>query len=230
MVVLTLEYIKQHTGEFDEESVFQAILSHREIVRIDAVNKCCNLRWLDLSRNQIVRMENLDGLAQLVCLDLSYNKIQKVQGLEGLQSLERLQLKSNPISRLMDLEGLRAAQKLRHLHFRNVDNTDFCPVCLQEEYQRQIRELCPELLALDSRRKHLPDLEKEVLRLEKQSELEMPEPEPWFGPEDLRGDDIQDPELIAALMKPHVDEFEAAVQDCKAALREAEALMRAHDL
>lgn len=110
MAVLTLEYIKTETGEFDEESVFQAILTKRSISLIDAVNKCCNLRWLDLSQNQIIRMENLDGLAQLMSLDLSHNKIQKVQSLEGMPNLERLKLKSNPISRIQDLEGLRCAK------------------------------------------------------------------------------------------------------------------------
>ncbi|CAK0855485.1 unnamed protein product, partial [Prorocentrum cordatum] len=114
MAALTVEYIKNQTGEFDEQSVFQAILSHRSIPRIaDGASRCCNLRWLDLSHNAIIRIENLDGLAQLVCLDLSFNKVSKVENLQGMQSLERLWLKSNPVSRLSDLDGLESARQLR---------------------------------------------------------------------------------------------------------------------
>ncbi|CAK0855484.1 unnamed protein product, partial [Prorocentrum cordatum] len=130
MAALTVEYIKNQTGEFDEQSVFQAILSHRSIPRIaDGASRCCNLRWLDLSHNAIIRIENLDGLAQLVCLDLSFNKVSKVENLQGMQSLERLWLKSNPVSRLSDLDGLESARQLRHLSLQNIDASDFCPVC-----------------------------------------------------------------------------------------------------
>mmetsp|Transcript_9863 Transcript_9863/g.19726 ORF Transcript_9863/g.19726 Transcript_9863/m.19726 type:complete len:236 (-) Transcript_9863:87-794(-) len=230
MTHLTLEYIKHATGEFDEGSVFQAILSHRQIPRIDAVNRCCNLRWLDLSNNQIIRMENLDGLTQLVSLDLSFNKIPKVQNLESMQSLERLKLKANPISRLQDLEGLRPARKLKHLQLRNIDNTDFCPVCLQDDYLRSIKDLCPDLVALDSRRLHLPDLDKEVQRFDEMKDVELPEPEPWFSTRDLVLGDVQDPDAIAAAMQPHMDEYEAALGDCRAALKEAEELLKLQEL
>jgi Leucine-rich repeat (LRR) protein len=230
MVLLTLEYIKNESGEFDEQSVFQAILANKSIPRIEAINKCCNLRWLDLSHNQIIRMENLDGLAQLVSLDVSFNKIPKVQSLEGLECLERLKLKSNPIARLQDLDGLKPARKLRHLQFRNIDNTDFCPVCLQEGYQTRIKMLCPDLFALDSRRSHLPDLDKEMLRLEKQQELTLPEPEAWLSPADLNLDSIMDPEAIAAQMQAHVQEYETALASCKDAFREAEDLLQLQEL
>ncbi|CAK0855482.1 unnamed protein product, partial [Prorocentrum cordatum] len=153
MAALTVEYIKNQTGEFDEQSVFQAILSHRSIPRIaDGASRCCNLRWLDLSHNAIIRIENLDGLAQLVCLDLSFNKVSKVENLQGMQSLERLWLKSNPVSRLSDLDGLESARQLRHLSLQNIDASDFCPVCLQVGYRTKVRELLPELAALDSKR------------------------------------------------------------------------------
>mmetsp|Transcript_18048 Transcript_18048/g.56818 ORF Transcript_18048/g.56818 Transcript_18048/m.56818 type:complete len:181 (-) Transcript_18048:78-620(-) len=175
-------------------------------------------------------MENLEGLAQLVSLDLSFNKIQKVQNLEGMQSLERLKLKANPISRLQDLEGLRPARKLRHLHLRNIDNSDFCPVCLQEDYLRTVKELCPDLAALDSRRGHLPDLEREVQKLDELRGLELPEPDPWFTPEDLVLSGPQDPDPIEALMQPHMDDFEAALGDCRSALKEAEELLRLQEL
>jgi len=56
MTVLTLEYLKHATGEFDAETIFQAILSNRSIQRIDAVNQCCNLRppW-NLARQPLLQ-------------------------------------------------------------------------------------------------------------------------------------------------------------------------------
>jgi len=230
MVVLTLEYIKHATGEFDPETTFQAILSNRSIQRIDAVGLCTNLRWLDLSNNQIVRIENLSNLVQLSSLDLSFNKIHKVENLDGMRSLERLQIKSNPISRLQDVEGLRPASKLRHLLFQNIDKTDFCPVCLQPDYQKTIFEVCPDLVALDSRRRHLPDLDKEVQRLEKQPELVVPEMKPWFTAEDLSLDGIHSSTKLADVMQPHVEDFEAALKSCQAVLKEAEELLKAQEI
>mmetsp|Transcript_76970 Transcript_76970/g.152439 ORF Transcript_76970/g.152439 Transcript_76970/m.152439 type:complete len:246 (-) Transcript_76970:23-760(-) len=229
MTTLTIEYIKHVTGEFDADSVFQALLPNLGIARIDAVNQCCNLRWLDLSHNAIIRMENLEGLNQLVCIDLSFNKIQKVQNLEGMQSLERLKLMANPISRLQDLAGLKPAGKLQHLNFRNIDGTDFCPVCLQDGYQRTVRELCPSLVALDSRRWAHPNLEEEVRRFEEGHQVSLPEPEPWFGEAELALDILR-PDTVTKALQPHLDKYEAALADCQEAFREADELLRLQDL
>merc|ERR1712224_2140 len=158
----SLEYIKHETGEFDEECVFHAKLQRRNFTTINGFSSCVNLRWLDLSHNQIFRMENLEGLTQLLFLDLSYNKIPRVQSLEGTSNLERLRLQSNPITRLMDLDGLRALDKIKHLQSQHIDGSDPCPVCEKTEFKRTIYELCPSLVSLDSKRKHLPDLEREI--------------------------------------------------------------------
>jgi len=226
MPPLTVEFIKHATGEFDEESVFQAILSNRSITRIEELNKCCNLRWLDLSKNQIVRMENLDGLSQLVSVDLSSNKIAKVNDLSGAPKLERLMLKANPISKLQDLEGLKSARSLRHLAFQNVDNSESCPVCSLPEYQRLVRQHCPKLVALDSKRSRLPDLDREIQRLDEQNAVAVPDPQPWFSPEDLDLGDLQTPEALEEALKDRVSEFEAAMAECKAVFREAEELLQ----
>lgn len=232
MVVLTLEYIKHITGEFDAQSVFQVILSNKAISRIDALSQCCNLRWLDLSRNQIIRIENLEGLSQLVSLNMSFNKIPKITGLETLQNLERLQLRSNTVSRLQDLEGLKEAPKLRHLQLQNIDVTEFCPVCLQPGYKDRVRALCPDLVALDSRRFHLPDLDKEMERIERQSESALPEPEPWFprGCSELDIEGLLDAEVIDVSLRPSVQAYEAALAECQNVLKEADELLRLQDM
>eukprot|EP00928_Gymnodinium_smaydae_P079825 TRINITY_DN63667_c0_g1_i1.p1 TRINITY_DN63667_c0_g1~~TRINITY_DN63667_c0_g1_i1.p1 ORF type:complete len:240 (+),score=60.50 TRINITY_DN63667_c0_g1_i1:118-837(+) len=225
MTVLTLEYIKQATGEFDAETVFQAILSDKSIQRIDAIGRCCNLRWLDLSRNQIVKMENLRGLSELVFLDLSFNKIEVVQGLAGLAKLEKIGLQSNPIARLQDLEGLGDLRKLKHVHFQNIDGTDSCPVCSLPDYKKTVLELCPNLDALDSKRRMLPDIAAEVRALEQPIKLDLPEPEKWFSREDLDFEEVQDADAIAAQLDPQVAELESAMAECKSAMQEAESLL-----
>ncbi|CAE7362028.1 Lrrc61 [Symbiodinium pilosum] len=220
MPPLTVEYVKHATGEFDEESVFQAILPNRSLAAKRDVSAGCNLRWLDLSKNQIVRMENLDGLSQLVSVDLSFNKILKVQDLSGAPKLERLMLKANPISKIQDLEGLKASRSLRHLSFQNVDNSDACPVCTQPEYAKSLRSLCPELLALDSKRLRLPDLDREIRRLDDQNTVDIPEPQPWFSSEDLDLGEMQTVEVIEEALKDRIKEFEAAMADCKHVFKE----------
>mmetsp|Transcript_67437 Transcript_67437/g.161775 ORF Transcript_67437/g.161775 Transcript_67437/m.161775 type:complete len:239 (-) Transcript_67437:105-821(-) len=231
MAQLTLEYIKCATGEFDPEIIFQVILSNRGILRIDSLAQCCNLRWLDLSRNSIISIENLEGLAQLSYLDLSHNKIQKVQHLDGLPALERLKLLANPISRLQDISGLAAVPTLRHLHFRNIDSTDFCPVCLQPEYQAKVFELCPSLVALDSKRRHLPDLDAEMEKvLNGPVDIIAPEPDPWFTAEDLRVDEDASTKKMEAALKPQMDDFEAALLECRGAVREVEEMLKAQGL
>eukprot|EP00441_Pelagodinium_beii_P014725 CAMPEP_0197668062 /NCGR_PEP_ID=MMETSP1338-20131121/68178_1 /TAXON_ID=43686 ORGANISM="Pelagodinium beii, Strain RCC1491" /NCGR_SAMPLE_ID=MMETSP1338 /ASSEMBLY_ACC=CAM_ASM_000754 /LENGTH=223 /DNA_ID=CAMNT_0043247413 /DNA_START=1 /DNA_END=672 /DNA_ORIENTATION=+ len=218
--------MKNATGEFDEESVFQAVLTSRSITQIEPLGRCCNLRWLDLSKNQITRMEGLKGLAQLVSLDLSSNKIPKVQELDGMPILERLQLQANAIARVQDLEGLKAGTKLRHLNLQNVDGSDFCPVCLETEYQRTVKQMLPGLVALDSKRLHLPDLDKEIRKCNDLGEMEIPELEPWFTPGDLDLGDLQHPEALEAAMNSQVQEFKDAMQECEGVLKEAEDLLK----
>ncbi|CAE7306127.1 Lrrc61 [Symbiodinium natans] len=212
MPPLTVEYLKHATGEFDEESVFQAILPNRSITRIDQLGKCCNLRWLDLSKNQIVRMENLEGLSQLVSASWQHESVRVVQDLSGAPKLERLMLKANPISKIQDLEGLKTSRSLRHLSFQNVDNSDACPVCALPEYAKSLRSLCPELLALDSKRLRLPDLDREIRRLDEQNAVAIPEPQPWFSPEDLDLGEMQTTEVIEEALKDRMQEFEARIR------------------
>lgn len=228
MTELTVEYLKHAVGEFDVETIFQASLASRSIHRIDALSQCSNLRWLDLSRNQIFRMENLDGLVHLMKLDLSHNKISKIQGLDGLDALEFLHVKNNPISRLEDLNGLRSVPKLQHLQLRNIDKTDFCPVCFQDQYKSRIYELVPGLVALDSQRKHLPDLDEQIARMHVSEEIVLPDPEPWFSEKDLDLSDIKSHDAFNAELQPHVKELETAMEDCQDALKEAEQLLKEH--
>ncbi|CAJ1456239.1 unnamed protein product [Effrenium voratum] len=226
MPALSVEYIKHASGEFDEESVFQAILSNRSISKIEQLSKCCNLRWLDLSKNQIMRMENLEGLGQLVSVDLSFNKILKVGDLSGAPILERLMLKANPISKLQDLEGLKTARALRHLAFQNVDTSDSCPVCSTPEYQRTVQQHCKDLVALDSKRFALPDLDREIRRLDEQTAIDVPDPEPWFTQADLDLGELPSPEELEETLKDPIQDFQAAMAECKQVFREAEELLR----
>ena len=44
-------------------------------------------------------------------------------------------------------------------------------------YQRLVRQHCPDLVALDSKRFRLPDLDKEVQRIHEQTDLDVPDPQ-----------------------------------------------------
>eukprot|EP00931_Biecheleriopsis_adriatica_P120398 TRINITY_DN95521_c0_g1_i1.p1 TRINITY_DN95521_c0_g1~~TRINITY_DN95521_c0_g1_i1.p1 ORF type:complete len:233 (-),score=60.69 TRINITY_DN95521_c0_g1_i1:20-718(-) len=227
MPALTAEYIKHATGEFDEESVFQAILTNKSINRIESsFSRCCNLRWLDLSSNQIIRMENLEGLPNLVSVDLSFNKLTKVLELDGMPVLERLMLKANPIARVDDLEGLKSGRRLQHLAFQNVDGSDACPVCQLPEYARSVKQMCPDLVALDSKRLRLPDLDREIRRLNEQTSIDIPEPEPWFSASDLDLGNLGSAEAIEEALKSHIDEYQAAMAECNSVMQEAEELLK----
>ena len=103
-------------------------------------------------------------------------------------------------------------------------------MCLQPGYERAVLDLCPNLVALDSRRKHLPDLSKEIQILEESSDFKLPEPEPWLTPDMLNVEDLISEKVISEALQPHVDEFGAALAECNKALEEVEQLLNAQHL
>jgi len=79
----------------------------------------------------------------------------------------------------------------------------------------------------------LPDLDNEIQSVEKmQVAVDLPEPEPWFTKEDLdpNAGGLPSSDDIAIAMKPHMDEYENAMDECRRALEEAEELLKLQDL
>jgi Leucine-rich repeat (LRR) protein len=227
MAMLSEEYLKLAAGEFDLKTIFQLILREKSIKRIEgAVDQCINIRWLDLSQNGIIKLENMSRLANLQFMDLSHNKLQKIQNLDGLKALHTLRLLNNPIFRLQDLEGLRARRpSLKHLSLKQIDGSEACPVCLTPLYKEKVYEELPNLYALDSQRKHLPELffdEKYLI----DPQFEMPEPQDWLKSGDCDLDGLFDEAEVERKLRPKIDEFEKALAECRAALDEGDELLR----
>lgn len=223
---LSDEYVKIATGEFDLHTVFHIELSGRSISRIDALDQCINLRWVDLSRNWVSVIENISGLANLQVLDLSFNRIEQIQNLSDLTALETLRLQGNRIARLEDLDGLTETKHLQHLSLKNVDGGDGCPVCSVEGYCHRVQEICPSLVALDGQRRDCPELTFDPKYGQKPAYV-APPTQPWIKPSDghINGFDM---EGINREIKPLLDEFDAALQLCEAALQDGQNLLEKH--
>ena len=71
-----------------------------------------NLRRARLDRNALTKLENLDSCAMLRFLDISFNNLTSLQGIAGLQCLEELRVNNN---KLTSLSGLRALPSLKIL-------------------------------------------------------------------------------------------------------------------
>ena len=71
-----------------------------KIRKIENLNKCIGLRFLNLSYNAITKIEGLDALPNLVELNLAENAIRQIENLDGLRMLERLNVSGNQIQRI----------------------------------------------------------------------------------------------------------------------------------
>eukprot|EP00397_Hematodinium_sp_SG-2012_P066340 GEMP01099085.1.p1 GENE.GEMP01099085.1~~GEMP01099085.1.p1 ORF type:complete len:227 (+),score=30.13 GEMP01099085.1:38-718(+) len=218
-IALNSSSIKLATGEFDLKTIFTLILTAKGIDRLQNLDELESLRWLDLSKNHIIRIESLLNLQTLQFLDLSFNKIQKVHGLDSCCALQTLKLNANPISRLQDLMGLTGPSSLTHLTLQNLDGTDPCPVCLQGGYKYTIYELVPRLVALDGRRKNLPDFDPL-----NDMPLQLPEVPAWE--QDISINGILNPEMVESRLQPLMDDFEQKASDCRTYLQEGSALLQ----
>jgi len=218
MVLITSDFLKLATGEFDLRTIYNLIASSKNIDRLQGLDGLENLRWADFSKNNLVRIENLNSnLGNLQFLDLSFNKIQKACGLESLVKLETLKLNGNPIALLVDIEGIRHLPALTHLTLQKVDETDRCPVCAVEGYKERVYDLVPHLLSLDSKRKHLLD-EKIDDSADNNLSLEIPK---WDL--DISSiEDILNPELVADRLDPLLAEFERKAEECRLRLKEGD--------
>ncbi|NXI41505.1 CNTRL protein, partial [Galbula dea] len=92
---------------------------------IENLEKCCNLKTLNLSNNQIEKIEKLDKLMKLRELDLSCNKISKIEGIEHMQKLQKLNLAGNEIEHIPVWVG----KKLRSLRILNLKQNQVSSLC-----------------------------------------------------------------------------------------------------
>eukprot|EP01063_Lacrimia_lanifica_P008591 TRINITY_DN15672_c0_g1_i1.p1 TRINITY_DN15672_c0_g1~~TRINITY_DN15672_c0_g1_i1.p1 ORF type:complete len:1553 (+),score=713.90 TRINITY_DN15672_c0_g1_i1:108-4766(+) len=96
-------------------------LSDNEIHRIEGLENCPKLEELYMDDNRIVKLEGLSLLINLRKLELGKNKISKIEGLECLPFLCQVSLEDND---LHSLQGIQKVPNLMELYIGNnkVDN------------------------------------------------------------------------------------------------------------
>eukprot|EP01061_Rhynchopus_euleeides_P005092 TRINITY_DN14333_c0_g2_i1.p1 TRINITY_DN14333_c0_g2~~TRINITY_DN14333_c0_g2_i1.p1 ORF type:complete len:1537 (+),score=690.35 TRINITY_DN14333_c0_g2_i1:257-4612(+) len=96
-------------------------LSDNEINRIEGIENCPKLEELYLDENRIIKIENLSLLTNLRKLELGKNKINKIEGLESLPFLCQVSLEDNDI---YTLNGIQKIPNLMELYIGNnkIDN------------------------------------------------------------------------------------------------------------
>lgn len=87
----------------DYNTITELCLDFQNILKIDYLWMCFNLRKLSLKCNKLVKIQNLDNLKELRELDLSFNNIKTIENLECLQNLEYLSLYQNDIRKIENL-------------------------------------------------------------------------------------------------------------------------------
>mmetsp|Transcript_1818 Transcript_1818/g.2714 ORF Transcript_1818/g.2714 Transcript_1818/m.2714 type:complete len:165 (+) Transcript_1818:116-610(+) len=161
-------------------------------------------------------------------MDLSSNQIRTVDPcVSKLASLETLHLRDNKVAKLEDLQAVGNIPKLQYLSFRAVDGTAKNPVCDDPRYREFTLGKCPKLIALDSQRTKLPELQFDPADFAEPN-LTLPEPESWL-PDALGAEgfgEIFSAAGIESTLRPHVDEFEKAMEECRKALSDNEALLK----
>ncbi|EDV26528.1 uncharacterized protein TRIADDRAFT_54634 [Trichoplax adhaerens] len=137
--VLTVDYLKSTSEEFDVDSIREIILRRMGLRDITCVNQCRNVVRLVLSDNKIRNLSALDGLTELTLLNLSSNDITTLAALVQHFVLRRIEA-------LSSLSNLKALTNLRlHDDMRGISN----PVCQLNNYQSAVVGYCPNLRILN---------------------------------------------------------------------------------
>ncbi|XP_058607099.1 leucine-rich repeat and IQ domain-containing protein 1 isoform X2 [Onychostoma macrolepis] len=81
------------------------------LASLDGLNKCAQIRYIDVQENSITFVD-CGGLANLQVLLLGRNQLMNIHGLDGAENLQILQLSHNSISRLSGLDPLKMLLRL----------------------------------------------------------------------------------------------------------------------
>lgn len=110
-------------------------LDNNSITRIEGLEPCVHLEWLDLSFNKLKKIENLGHLSKLRDLSLYNNELTSVDGIaDGILATGPLQVLSLGNNLMVRLE--ETIIKLRSLKNLEVLNMDGNPLCKPMEGQR----------------------------------------------------------------------------------------------
>lgn len=118
------------------------------------INKCVNLRELDLSGNRISSLRGLDGrtLVELKSLNVSKNQLDSLDGLAALPSLFHLHLQGNNLSDCSELQALaEKLPSLKSLYLQDLGGANANPICKDHTYLESIKTHFPFLKCLDGK-------------------------------------------------------------------------------
>src|SRR5262249_54042140 len=87
-------------------NVFILEAKGKKIADLTGLEKCKNLKLLNLANNQVAKLEPIKDLTNIQSLDLSDNKVTDLKPLAGLTRLSYLELSGNQIADLKPLGGL----------------------------------------------------------------------------------------------------------------------------
>ncbi len=96
-----------------------------QITRLDGIEQCPNLQWVDLFSNDIQNLTPLSALEKLESLNMHHNRITDITPLANLSTLKRLYLDHNQIK---DIQALRHLSQLQSLSLDNNQIEDLTPL------------------------------------------------------------------------------------------------------
>ncbi len=95
-------------------------LSHNSIGKIENLQNCSALNYVNLSYNRIFDLTYLDrSLGKVITIDLSYNRIDNLHGIEHLLAVKDIDLSGNKINDFPTLTFLTTLPFLQKLNLAN---------------------------------------------------------------------------------------------------------------
>mmetsp|Transcript_37835 Transcript_37835/g.60747 ORF Transcript_37835/g.60747 Transcript_37835/m.60747 type:complete len:231 (-) Transcript_37835:288-980(-) len=224
MPELTKKLIVSRSGEFCLESVFSLRLSKENIRLTSALERCVNLKTLDLSQNGLrdllVDYKRIDSMAKLKFLDLKQNRLKNLDSLPTCERLEILHLEGNLIANVRELEILQTrAPQLKQLYLENSSANLRNPLCRTKHYSELIVKMLPGLTVLNGMRLNyeysLYNLGKSIEKAFcKNEEEEKGDDDSRMSPASRSSGVELCPELEAGLDED-VDKLESLLASCK---------------
>ncbi|CCW68850.1 unnamed protein product [Phytomonas sp. Hart1] len=131
-------------------TLLQLDISNNDLSQLNGLNPCTMLTVLNARRNRIDKITGLERNTCLVRVFLGRNRIKAVEGLAHLLILETLDLSYNQLRTHSAVRALSLCSSLMHLLLKGnpiLENTTQSKDCYP-----MIRNLCPSLLMIDSKK------------------------------------------------------------------------------
>ena len=157
---LTAQAIKTASGQYDLECVRRLTVTVARLTKVGILEKCVNLRFLNLSNNRLSGVDALAACVHLERLDVSRNALTALgPAFAKLAALAVLDARGNSVTavRRAAKDVAPLAPTLVALSFKDADGSLANPLCGEDGYEDAIRRALPRLDALDGSRLALAD-------------------------------------------------------------------------